>query len=327
MPQFSVDLPKESTHVRIAEAAEDIAGKASYLSVVSDSAKASANKAERHANSAERASRMATMSATNAAEHSSNARLYANQAETAATNAKQSENKAEEDANRAAAAVSSASGIYENVLTATSNFDDKVANARSGLSSLYSDSYYALESKKSVSITEINGAKAEAVQDVENATLRYPKIFDGYWFVWDVSVGDFVNTNVPATGGGSGGGGSGKDGFSPLVSSESIEGGTRLSIRDNNHVETFDILDGLPGTDGTNGVSPTIAVGEISGGHTVTITDVDHQAGQTFNVMDGVDYILTAQDKAEIVDLMMEQVLPAEGVTFHLVAGRGGSDS
>ena len=45
--------------------------------------------------------------------------------------------------------------------------------------------------------------------------------------------------------------------------------------------------DGTDGTDGTDGVSPDVTIASIAGGHSVTITDADHPAGQTFNVMDG----------------------------------------
>lgn len=46
---------------------------------------------------------------------------------------------------------------------------------------------------------------------------------------------------------------------------------------------------GINGTDGVDGVSPEVTITSITGGHAVTITDADHQSGQTFNVMDGVD--------------------------------------
>ena len=47
--------------------------------------------------------------------------------------------------------------------------------------------------------------------------------------------------------------------------------------------------DGQDGADGADGVSPTVAIGTITGGHSVTITDADHPTGQSFNVMDGED--------------------------------------
>ncbi len=41
------------------------------------------------------------------------------------------------------------------------------------------------------------------------------------------------------------------------------------------------------GADGQDGYSPNVTIADISGGHSVTITDVTHTSGQTFNVMDG----------------------------------------
>ena len=46
---------------------------------------------------------------------------------------------------------------------------------------------------------------------------------------------------------------------------------------------------GPQGADGTDGVSPEITIAEITGGHSITITDAEHPSGQTVNVMDGTD--------------------------------------
>ena len=161
-------------------------------------------------------------------------------------------------------------------------------------------------------------------------------------------------------GGGSGGG---ADGVSPTVTITEITGGHRVTITDKNHPsgQSFDVLngekgdrgeqgiqgiqgergsdgadgkdgkDGINGTDGkdgSDGVSPTISVTEITGGHTVTITDAEHPQGISFNVMDGANgqngqdgadgsnYVLTAQDKSDIADLVLAQIPYAEGVGF-----------
>ena len=53
----------------------------------------------------------------------------------------------------------------------------------------------------------------------------------------------------------------------------------------------------MNGTDGTDGVSPEVTIETITGGHSVTITDADHPTGQTFNVMDGQD---GASDAGEV---------------------------
>lgn len=43
------------------------------------------------------------------------------------------------------------------------------------------------------------------------------------------------------------------------------------------------------GPPGADGVSPEVTIAQISGGHSVTITDAEHPSGQTFDVMDGED--------------------------------------
>ena len=40
----------------------------------------------------------------------------------------------------------------------------------------------------------------QAVEDAETAITHYPTVIDGYWHVWDVSAGEYVSTEVPATG-------------------------------------------------------------------------------------------------------------------------------
>ena len=55
------------------------------------------------------------------------------------------------------------------------------------------------------------------------------------------------------------------------------------SVRDDADDGLFD------GEDGEDGVSPTVTITEVSGGHTVKITDKDHPLGQTFTVADGVN--------------------------------------
>lgn len=59
---------------------------------------------------------------------------------------------------------------------------------------------------------------------------------------------------------------------------------------------------GPQGVAGQDGVSPTVSVTDITGGHRVSITD--KTGSKTFDVMDGDDYTLTAQDKADIAELV-----------------------
>lgn len=52
---------------------------------------------------------------------------------------------------------------------------------------------------------------------------------------------------------------------------------------------TYTVTNGADGTNGTNGVSPEVSISPVTGGNTVTITDVDHPSGQSFNVMNGTN--------------------------------------
>ncbi len=93
-------------------------------------------------------------------------------------------------------------------------------------------------------------------------------------------------------------GADGADGVSPEVTIGTITGGHSVTITDADHPggQTFNVMDGqdgqdgqdgTDGQDGADGVSPAVTVTDITGGHSVTITDADHPGGQSFNVMDG----------------------------------------
>lgn len=94
----------------------------------------------------------------------------------------------------------------------------------------------------------------------------------------------------------------GSSGISPTIKVTAITGGNKVEITDANGTKIFNVMhgtngadgkdgangkDGTNGTNGVDGVSPTLSVEAISGGHRVTITDVN--GTQTFDVMDGQD--------------------------------------
>lgn len=166
---------------------------------------------------------------------------------------------------------------------------------------------------------------------------------NGNWYEYNDATGVYVDTEVKAEGpqgpaGPAGQDGSdgapgtpgtdGTDGYSPTVSTLAITGGTAVTITDVNGSHTFDVMDGANGRDGTNGtngsdgVSPVVSISAITGGNAVTITDATHPSGQTFNVMngqdgqDGSDYVLTAQDKDDIAQLVVGLIPEAEGSGF-----------
>ena len=182
-------------------------------------------------------------------------------------------------------------------------------------------------------IDQAISAMNTTISNANEAVSHYPKIIDGYWYVWDVTDGEYVTTGVKSTG---------DDGVSPVVTVESITGGHRVTITDANGDHVFDVLDG---------VSPTIIITDITGGHQVTITDAT--GPHNFDVMDGdsgaiftpavsaegviswtnngglpnpspvnikgpkgSDYVLTSQDKADIVNAVLAVYPAAEGVGF-----------
>lgn len=97
----------------------------------------------------------------------------------------------------------------------------------------------------------------------------------------------------------------GSSGISPTIKVTAITGGNKVEITDVNGTKIFNVMhgnngndgvngsdgkdgtNGLNGSDGADGVSPTLSVAEITGGHRVSITDVN--GTQTFDVMDGQD--------------------------------------
>ena len=100
----------------------------------------------------------------------------------------------------------------------------------------------------------------------------------------------------------------GSSGISPIINITPITNGNKVEITDAEGTKVFNVLngtngvngytpvkgvdyfdgsDGTNGSDGADGVSPTLSVAEITGGHRVSITDVN--GTQTFDVMDGQD--------------------------------------
>ena len=91
----------------------------------------------------------------------------------------------------------------------------------------------------------------------------------------------------------------GKDGISPTVSTETITGGSRVIFTYDNGgtpaTESIDVMSGASGAKGSDGFSPTVELTEIDdpdypqGGWNVKITDAEHQAGQTFQIFNGIN--------------------------------------
>ena len=89
-----------------------------------------------------------------------------------------------------------------------------------------------------------NAEEAEkAAGEAKTAVTHYPKIVDGYWYVWNAETETWVNTGIRAEG---------RDGYSPEVTITEIEGGHRVTITDKDHPQgqTFDVMDGHSGSTG-----------------------------------------------------------------------------
>lgn len=198
----------------------------------------------------------------------------------------------------------------------------------------------------------------QAADRAEEAVEHYPRINNGVWEVWDAQAGVYVSTGVQAQGpqgvpgeqgetgekgpqgpkGDTGATGptgptgatgqtgpAGKDGapgtpgadgttFTPAVSAAGVISWTNDGGKTNPQPVN------IKGPQGGDGVSPTVSVADITGGHRVTITDVN--GTRSFDVMDGEDYVLTAADKAEIAQLAAAEVdVPTVATTSQVKAG------
>lgn len=132
-------------------------------------------------------------------------------------------------------------------------------------------------------------AEVETLPSDSPATVETRKREDGKEvLVFGIPTG--VGAEGPA-------GNDGQDGFSPTIEINAITGGYKMTVVDVNGSQTIEILNGkdggggegggADGKDGKDGVSPTVTVSAITGGHRITITDVN--GAKTVDVMDGKD--------------------------------------
>ena len=112
-------------------------------------------------------------------------------------------------------------------------------------------------------------------------------------------------------------GSDGADGITPTVTVTAITGGHNVAFSygsgdsRNTDVNVMDGADGRDGTNGTNGINgtdgitPTVAVTAITGGHNVAFSYGNGDSRNTnFNVPDGQNYVLTAQDEQDIAAIV-----------------------
>lgn len=102
-------------------------------------------------------------------------------------------------------------------------------------------------------------------------------------------------------------GADGEDGYSPTASVSKSGSTATITITDKTGTTTTmisDGADGADGSDGEDGYSPSASVSKS--GSTATITITDKTGTTTATVSDGDDYVLTAQDKADIAVLNID---------------------
>lgn len=165
-------------------------------------------------------------------------------------------------------------------------------------------------------IGQLISALNDAVDAAEEAASKGPVIQNGYWYIWDSTAGEYVNTNVKAAGidGTDGNNAWTVDAENTRISGNyvqipvaylvgpfgaSAKAGDIVFISDGRFTQIARIsgqradttlignLHGAPGAPGEDGYSPEVTITAIEGGHRVTITDEDHPEGQSFDVMDG----------------------------------------
>ncbi len=115
----------------------------------------------------------------------------------------------------------------------------------------------------------------EASAEAQLAVEHYPKIENGYWYVWDTENEEWSNTGIAAQG---------EDGYSPSASVSKVGHTATISITDENGTTTAEIEDG---TDGEDGFSPSASVSKS--GHTATVTVTDKNGTTSVEIEDGED--------------------------------------
>lgn len=189
-----------------------------------------------------------------------------------------------------------------------------------------------------VTVTEITGGYQLSIQDkTHTETFNIMNGIDGQDGQNGINGKDGADGKDGKDGINGTDGSDGADGVSPAITIAEITGGHAITITDALHPtgQTFNVMDGakgdaftyadftqqqLAGLKGDDGVSPVIAVSSITNGHRVSVTDSTHT--ETFDVTNGTngtngqDYVLTAQDKADIANLVMNGLPQAEGSDF-----------
>ena len=142
-------------------------------------------------------------------------------------------------------------------------------------------------------IAELNSA----VEKVSQAVANSPKIEDGTWHVWDADNEVWIDTGVKAEGID---GTNGVDGISPVITTEPVENGHKITFTDKDGTHVITLTNGVKGETGPAGpqgesgptgptgeagISPTFQTQQIENGYRLIITDVE--GTHSVDLMDG----------------------------------------
>ena len=126
--------------------------------------------------------------------------------------------------------------VKNNVQTLKNQIDETAEEIEDISNAVKEDAQSASQSASSAS-QSANQAEHFKNQSETNVT-HYPKVVYGYWYVWDASNEEWVNTNIDA---------SGEDGISPTVTitNNETQGTHFIKITDKDGYKTATISDGL----------------------------------------------------------------------------------
>lgn len=125
-------------------------------------------------------------------------------------------------------------------------------------------------------------------------------------------------------------GAAGADGYSPTVSTTNLDAQTLVTVTDKNGAHNFYVKDGSSVTNAavdengdliisiqqkpTSGVNPIIYTLEVNAGHVVGAAGAKGDKGDKGDT--GNDYVLTAQDKADIANIVLQELPTTQGVLY-----------
>ena len=125
-------------------------------------------------------------------------------------------------------------------------------------------------------------------------------------------------------------GAAGADGYSPTVSTTNLDAQTLVTVTDKNGAHNFYVKDGSSVTNAavdengdliisiqqkpTSSVHPTIHTLEVNAGHVVGAAGAKGDKGDKGDT--GNDYVLTDQDKADIANIVLQELPTTQGVLY-----------